>query len=90
MTENLRFLPDWASPPGDTIVDLLDERGLSQPEFAQRLGRALSFVNQLVAGQVAITLEIAKGLEGILGVPASFWIHRECSTRDRESRRCKP
>jgi hypothetical protein len=24
---NTSFNPDWASPPGDTILDLLEERG---------------------------------------------------------------
>jgi hypothetical protein len=24
------FTPDWCSPPGDTILDLLEERGLDQ------------------------------------------------------------
>ena len=39
MTEKeTSFEPDWLSPPGDTIADVLEERGWSQAEFAQRIG----------------------------------------------------
>ena len=31
------FAPDWVSPPGDTIADVLEERGWTQAEFARRL-----------------------------------------------------
>jgi len=39
MTEQaVSFQPDWVSPPGDTIADLLEEKGWTQAEFAQRCG----------------------------------------------------
>jgi hypothetical protein len=37
MTETTRpFTPDWVSPPGDTIADLLEERDWTQVQFAER------------------------------------------------------
>ena len=39
MTEQeLSFTPDWVSPPGDTIIDALEERDWTQSQFAERLG----------------------------------------------------
>ncbi len=32
------YAPDWVSPPGDTILDIIEERGWSQTELATRLG----------------------------------------------------
>ena len=29
--QNAPFAPDWASPPGDTIADLIEERGGYRP-----------------------------------------------------------
>jgi HTH-type transcriptional regulator / antitoxin HigA len=30
------FSPDWVSPPGDTIADVLQERDWTQAELAER------------------------------------------------------
>ena len=39
MTEpNASFAPDWASPPGDTIADLIEERGWTQAESRRTTG----------------------------------------------------
>ncbi len=45
------FQPDRASPPGDTILDLMQERGWSQAELSQRPGFSTKHLNQLIKGQ---------------------------------------
>ena len=47
------FAPDWVSSPGDTIADLIEERGWTQAEFAKRLGYSAKYVNRLVQGNAA-------------------------------------
>ena len=37
-----RFNPDWVSAPGDTIADILQERGLTVADLAERTGLTLS------------------------------------------------
>ena len=32
------FQPDWVSPPGDTIIDLMDEHGISDEELSKKIG----------------------------------------------------
>ena len=60
MTEKeMPFEPDWLSPPGDTIADVLEERGWSQAEFAQRIGYTPKHVNQLLRGKASINEEAA-------------------------------
>ena len=80
------FMPDWASAPGDTIVDLIEERGWSQRELADRLGYAPKALRKLLEGQVPIAETAAHDLERVLGVPAHFWLTREAQFREQCAR----
>jgi plasmid maintenance system antidote protein VapI len=76
-TEN-GYAPDWVSPPGETLADILKERGITRNEFANRMGLPKKTVNQLIKGKVEITIRIAYKMALVLGVPtARFWIERE-------------
>lgn len=71
------YQPDFVTPPGDTIAELLEERGMYQSELAQRMGRPIKTINELIHGKTALTAETALQLERVLGTPASFWLNRE-------------
>lgn len=87
MTESTtRFAPDWASPPGDTIADLLAERGWSQQELAQRLDYSEKHVSQLINGKVPLTEDAATRLNSVLGAPVGFWLKREAQYREQLAR----
>lgn len=87
MTEALEvgapFAPDWVSPPGDTIVDLLEERGWTQQQLADRLGFSLKHVNQLIKGKVPLSEDAAIRLQNVLGASVGFWLSREAQYRER-------
>lgn len=87
MAEPQAFAPDWLSPPGETIADLLEEGGLSQAEFAERTGFTRKHVNDLVRGRAAITADAALRLERVLGSTADFWLTREAQYREALERR---
>ena len=83
MTElTSRFEPKWISPPGDTILDLLEERGWSQAEFAQRTGYTSKHVSLLINGKASIAVDAAFRLEKVLGGTANFWLLREAGYRE--------
>jgi HTH-type transcriptional regulator/antitoxin HigA len=87
-----QFSPDWASAPGETVADLLSERGLSFTDFAVRMGRSPKEISELISGDHAVTLEVAEKLEAVLGATRNFWLAREAKyreSRDRISRREK-
>ena len=88
MTENLdRFEPKWpVPPPGDTILDILEEKNWTQSEFADRAGYTTKHVNQLVRGKAAITEDTALRLERVLGGSAEFWLSREAKYREAIAR----
>jgi len=74
MTDTREFQPDWASPPGDTISDLLKERSLSTVEFAELIGQTPEEVDYLLLGRSTITLGTARQLERVLGASVEFRI----------------
>jgi len=78
----LAFEPDFISPPGDTLEDVLEERGMSQIELAGRMGRTPKLINEIVKGKARITPETALQLERVLDIPASFWSARESRYRE--------
>jgi len=67
------FKPDYAIPPGQTLLEHLETLGLSQAELAERTGRPKKTANEIIHGKVAITPETALQFERVLGSPASFW-----------------
>jgi addiction module HigA family antidote len=88
MSEKLinQFRPNYAVPPGVTLLDTLEELGMSQAELAQRMGRPLKTINEIVKGKAAITPETALQLEKVLGTPASFWNSAERNFRETLAR----
>lgn len=70
------------SCPGDSIQETIDEIGMSQAELAERLGRSVPKLNELIKGKAPITKETATKLEYVLGVPASFWLNLERNYQD--------
>ena len=82
MTEVLQpFTPDWISPPGETIADLIEERDWSQADLAKRLGYTSKHMSLLINGKASITEETALKLENVLGSSASFWLSRDAQYR---------
>jgi addiction module HigA family antidote len=79
---NNQYCPDEVSPPGETLLEVLEERGITQADFAERTGRPREIINEIIKGKAAITPETALQFERVLGSPASFWNARE--TRYRE------
>ncbi|MES2074455.1 MAG: helix-turn-helix domain-containing protein [Pseudomonadota bacterium] len=82
-TGNAPLVPDWVSPPGDTILDLLEERDWTQQQLADRLGFSLKHVNQLIKGKVSLTEDAAIRLRNVLGASIGFWLTREAQYRER-------
>jgi HTH-type transcriptional regulator/antitoxin HigA len=75
------FTPDWVSPPGDTILDLLEERDWTQAQLSERLGYTTKHISQLINGKAPIHEETALKLERVLGSTAGFWLNREAQYR---------
>jgi addiction module HigA family antidote len=77
----LLYRPSRLSPPGATLSDLIEERGMKQSELAERTGRPLKTINEIIKGKAMITPETAIQLERVFGTPAEFWNQREANYR---------
>lgn len=83
------YLPDVVSPPGETLLEMLEERGMSQAELAERTGRPKKTINEIIKGKATITPATALQLERVLGAPASFWNDREQNYRESLARQAE-
>lgn len=72
-----------ATPPGATIKERLEDRGMSQKEFAARMGMSEKHISQLINGNVQLTNDTALKLEMVLGLPARFWNNLESIFREK-------
>lgn len=80
------FAPDWVLPPGESILDLAEERGWKQGELAQRLGYTEKHISQLINGKVPVTVDAAQRLERVLGSSIDFWLALEANYQKHKAR----
>jgi HTH-type transcriptional regulator/antitoxin HigA len=64
---------DLAIPPGEFLLEVADELGISQADLARRMGRPPQAINEIIKGEKIITSETALQLEQVLAVPAHIW-----------------
>ncbi len=81
-----QFSPDYAVAPGKVLEEWLDERGMTQTELAERMGRPIKTVNEIIQGKARIIQETALQLESVTGIEASFWTNAERVYRERAAR----
>jgi HTH-type transcriptional regulator/antitoxin HigA len=74
--------PAEVFPPGEFIRDELEERGWTQGDLAQIMGRPLRLVNELIAGKKQITPETARGLSKAFGDDDPlYWMNLDSAYR---------
>ena len=61
--------------PGEIIKDELEDRGISQREFAQNVGMSYSVLNELLNAHHPLTTNTALLFEAALGLPAELLMH---------------
>jgi plasmid maintenance system antidote protein VapI len=82
MSEELKALKlDYSCPPGDTLLEVLEERELAVSQVALDAGLSEQVIVRLLSGTEQLSPEIAAGLERGLGIPAQFWLNLESHWR---------
>jgi len=67
--------------PGDLVKEELEERGWTQEDLAEILGRTTAAINEIITGKRGLTVETAKGLGEAFGTGAQFWLNMESAYR---------
>ena len=80
-------IPAEVFPPGDFIREELDERGWTQGDLADILGRPVQAVSEIVSAKKAITPETAQGLGEAFGTGPELWLSLESTYRLSLTRR---
>lgn len=75
------FQPDYSLHPGETLAETLEELGMLQTELAQRMGRPLQMISEIVQGKKAITAEPLSSSNAPLASLLTFGIPRSAITR---------
>lgn len=73
----LTYEPNYAIPPGDTIQELINDRGVRLSDFCKTLMITPPIAGGLLAGSVRLDREMAVGLEMLFDIPVSFWMNLE-------------
>ena len=80
-TVNIQRIPAEVFPPGEFIREEIEERGWTQEDFAEILGRPVRLVNEIIMGKRGITPETANGIAAAFGTSAQFWMNLESMYR---------
>ena len=65
--------------PGYYISDIIEDMGISQAEFATRLGTNTKTLSYLLNGQANITNDLAKKLSIMMGTSVDVWLNLQSS-----------
>jgi len=76
--------------PGEILRDELDERGWSQIEFAEIIGRSYQLVNEIVTGKRGISADTAKVLSAALGTSAEMWMNLDSAYQLKQADAVSP
>ena len=82
MMGNFKIKNYIPSPPGATIADILEERGLSETEFSELIGWNITITKRLINGHRRIRFSDAVKLNRVFGGSITFWLIRESQYRD--------
>lgn len=73
----MRKLPTHRPPthPGEMLLEeFLKPLGISQTDFAERIGVSYPRLNELIHGKRGVTPDTALRLAQVLNMPADFWL----------------
>ena len=74
-----RVWQDVSFHPGKTLAEELAARGMTTAELAEKIGRPVGAVDEIVREQAPITASTAWDLEDALGIDAVFWMNMQTS-----------
>lgn len=89
-TSNVRtvrgYKPGIAIAPGETLKEVLDDRGWTSSDLSSLMKMDEVSVKGLLDGSFRITPAIAESLQRVTDIPATFWMNLEfmyCETIQR-------
>lgn len=75
MSNYVEYKNQIAFHPGYYIKEYIDELGLTQEDFANRLGTTPKNISILIRGEQSLSLDIANKLSKVMGTSVKFWLN---------------
>ena len=75
MSNYIEYDDKIAFHPGYYIQEMVEESGLTQADFAKRLGTTPRDLNLLIRGELNLSSDIAMKLSRMTGTSVSYWIN---------------
>lgn len=86
MKASNQYHPQTVSHPGETLVEKLEEMGMSIKEFAVRTAKPEKTIFAIIKGASSITPDMAVTFEDVTKIPARFWMNLQCQYDECEAR----
>lgn len=75
MSNIMNYKDILAFHPGYYVAEIIEDMGVTQAEFAIRMGTTSKTLSQLVNGQANISNDLAQKLSSMLGTSVEFWLN---------------
>ena len=75
MTNMLKYKELRAFHPGYFVKQIIDDEGVTQDDFAARLGTTPKTLSELVNGRINLSREMAEALSCMLGTSVDMWLN---------------
>jgi len=77
------YEPDYAVPPGDTLLEVMESLEMNQKELAVRTGLTEQTLTRIFKGEQPVSYETANRLELVTQVSARMWNNLEAQYREQ-------
>ena len=74
MSNYIEYNDKIAFHPGYYIKEIIDDSGLTQEDFAKRLGTTPKNLSILIRGEQSLSIDIATKLSRLLGISLTYWL----------------
>lgn len=75
MSNYIEYNDTIAFHPGYYLKELVDDSGLTQEDFAKRLGTTPKNLSILIRGEQSLSIDIATKLSRMLGTTIAYWLN---------------
>ena len=77
MSNYIEYKKKIAAHPGYIIEEIIEDKGITQEEFAKKLGTTPKNLCLLLKGEQRLTVDIATKLSRMIGTSVEFWLNMQ-------------
>lgn len=75
MSNYIEFDDKIAFHPGYYIKEYIEDAGLTQEDFANRIGTTPKNISYIIRGEQSISIDIANKLSKMVGTSVKYWLN---------------